>query len=67
MALRCWIGAPPKRCDICMMPKPKVFIEGKTKKGTWALMCLICHPKYGVGEGLGKGQRYNLKDNADTA
>ena len=56
-----WVGTPPKRCDICMRPKPKVFVDGKTKKGHWAWMCPVCHDKFGVGLGLGKGKEYKIE------
>jgi hypothetical protein len=32
-------------------------VDGKTKMGPWAYMCEDCHTVYGVGLGVGKGQR----------
>lgn len=37
------------------------FIDGKTIFGSWALMCLECFEKYGVGLGRGLGQKYDAK------
>jgi transposase-like protein len=45
------------KCDICKK-ETKFYIDGKTKIGKWAFMCKECHKTYGVGFGLGKGQRY---------
>lgn len=33
--------------------------DGKTQFGQWAYMCPSCFGKYGIGLGLGKGQRLN--------
>ncbi len=43
-------------CQLCRTRKPAV-IDGKTIMGTWAFMCQRCHTQYGVGLGLGKGQK----------
>jgi len=56
-----WIGSEPKKCDYCGHDFHKVFIDGKTVMGPWALLCEFCHNRYGVGLGQGKGQKYNLK------
>mgnify|MGYP001602994687 CR=1 FL=1 len=55
-----WYG-PAELCDICDGVLAKVFIDGKTHKGPWAVMCDPCHRLHGVGIGLGKGQKYNAK------
>jgi len=35
-----------------------VFIDGRTKHGPWAIMNPTSFEMYGVGLGLGKGQKY---------
>lgn len=55
-----WISPPPTKCDICGTPRGAAdFVDGRTKVGPWAIMCLKCHGTEGVGLGLGKGQKYN--------
>lgn len=49
-------------CDICNERLDKIFIDGRTIYGPWANMCPICHQKYGVGLGLGKGQIYGKQN-----
>ena len=44
-------------CDICNK-ETNEYVDGKTKMGPWANMCLDCFKTNGVGIGLGKGQRY---------
>ena len=44
------------KCDFCgKSGKGETIIDGKTIRGYWAYMCLVCHKKLGVGMGLGKG------------
>lgn len=58
-----WVGTWPSKCQICPvdLSQQKYFVDGKTKQGSWALMCPLCHIMYGVGLGLGKGQKYDSK------
>jgi len=56
-----WYGVMPKRCDICDGELKEAFIDGRTKVGFWAIMCLACHKEFGVGLGTGKGQKYKMK------
>jgi len=53
-----WYSEPPDRCDIGGEPITDVFIDGGTIQGPWANMCPKCHLTYGIGIGLGRGQRY---------
>jgi hypothetical protein len=53
-----WAGLPPGLCDICGEPILDVFIDGKTVQGAWAIMCVPCHGRFGLGLGTGKGQKY---------
>lgn len=52
-----WSGSPPV-CDFCEQQPQTEFVDGKTTQGPWALMCEDCFGKYGVGLGLGRGQKY---------
>jgi hypothetical protein len=64
------IGSVPERCDICETPfgkgrgKTDVAIDGATIHGSWAWMCPTCFASYGIGIGLGKGQKYRSMYNA---
>jgi hypothetical protein len=42
-------------CDICRS-RPAA-IDGATKMGPWAYMCVPCFEVHGIGLGLGRGQR----------
>jgi len=41
------------KCDFC---SELSIVDGKTRIGCWANMCLIHFRSFGVGLGLGKGQ-----------
>ena len=56
-----WGAKTPEKCDGCGETLEGVFIDGKTIFGPWAIMCENCHTTHGVGLGLGKGQKYDLK------
>lgn len=56
-----WYGVAPKKCDLCNSKLKGVFIDGRTRMGAWAIMCLPCHKEFGVGLGIGKGQKYTMK------
>jgi hypothetical protein len=43
-----------KECDFCGDP---ALYDGRTLSGQWGYMCEACFNKYGVGLGIGKGQR----------
>jgi hypothetical protein len=53
-----WAGDIPRECDFCKNAIKKQFIDGATIQGTWAIMCVPCHKRYGLGLGIGKGQLY---------
>lgn len=42
----------------------KAAIDGATKIGPWAYMCVPCHEVHGVGLGLGLGQRLLIEESA---
>ena len=60
-----WQGEA-ESCDICGesldgLSDKQWFVDGKTKHGPWAVMCPMCFETYGVGLGIGKGQKYDVK------
>lgn len=59
--IKTWHSVMPKNCDMCHKPITNKFIDGRTSLGPWAIMCSMCHDRYGVGLGLGKGQEYLIK------
>jgi hypothetical protein len=52
-------------CDFCKEPTP-AYADGQTMMGPWANMCKPCFDMYGVGLGLGKGQRLLTKSETVT-
>jgi len=56
-----WNGSAPESCDVCGKDFKEVFIDGKTAGGPWGLMCRDCHHALGIGLGVGRGQKYDLK------
>lgn len=42
-------------CDLCK--NKEAHFDGKTTFGPWAYMCQQCFTRYGIGLGLGKGQK----------
>lgn len=59
---RVWMGSEPK-CDVCQAVPADRFVDGKTIHGPWAMLCLKCHKRMGVGVGQGRGQLYELQGN----
>jgi hypothetical protein len=49
----------PKRCDFCMRRGQvnEASYDGKTVMGPWANMCEMDFKEFGVGLGLGRGQK----------
>lgn len=80
MAKGQWLGPLPKQCQICLgsltsatvlardpsdnMISVAAFVDGATRLGPWAVMCLDCHPHIGRGLGTGRGQMYRA-DNGE--
>ena len=44
----------------CSFWSEKAIVDGRTKMGAWAFMCEKHFKKYGVGLGLGKGQKLKV-------
>ena len=58
--------SPADTCDICeesldWVGNKRWFVDGRTKRGPWALMCPRCFEMDGVGLGTGKGQKYDFE------
>ena len=51
--------ATPRFCDFCRNEGKETVAryDGRTVYGAWAYMCPSHYRRYGVGLGLGKGQR----------
>ena len=45
-------------CNLCGKVNLFEFVDGKTRMGPWANMCMPCFKHVGVGLGVGRGQRY---------
>ncbi len=57
-----WLSQPPSKCQIGGENIVMSFVDGSTGSGgPWAIMCNECHKVYGVGLGIGKGQRFVLQ------
>lgn len=55
---RFWLGAVGPKDDFGA-PIGKVFIDGATRRGPWAIMSVASWKMHGVGRlGLGAGQKY---------
>lgn len=52
----------PHFCDICSGSFENTMYDGRTVQGPWANMCESCFKQYGVGLGLGRGQKYTKKE-----
>jgi len=52
----------PDHCDLCSadLRKNGLFIDGQTRAGEWAYMCMPCSGQHGSGIGWGVGQLYRL-------
>jgi len=57
-----WTGKTPAKCELCSQPfSDGHFIDGRTRYGYWAIMCCPCHYLNGIGFGIGRGQKYDLR------
>lgn len=55
-------GSKDVKCDICNKHAGEQYVDGATRMGPWANMCMGCWEKYGVGRlGTGAGQLYDNK------
>ena len=62
-----WLGQTT-HCDICgeslhPFENKHWYVDGKTSMGPWALMCARCFEVYGIGLGIGEGQKYDADTN----
>jgi hypothetical protein len=66
MQQKVWTGSVPRFCDIHKAHRITTeFVDGRTRIGPWATMCLACWMSHGVGLGSGKGQIYRKQFNID--
>lgn len=56
-----WHGDKPEKCEVCEGAIKEIFVDGRMKRGMWAMMCVTCVETSGVGVGPGKGQKYQLE------
>ena len=64
MKTKKWTPPRPTECQICREPEAIAtnFIDGRMNGSTtWGIMCSRCHATFGVGLGLGKGQKYDTQ------
>lgn len=54
-------GNPPSNCDICNSELVMICYDALTTFGRWGWLCPSCFVDYGIGLGLGKGQKYERK------
>ena len=59
-----WLG-DAINCNICKDRLDRFvdkmwFVDGRTVNSHWAVMCPECFEYYGVGLGVGKGQKYDF-------
>lgn len=62
-----WLGSLPIYCDICGHDVKQEFVDGKTKHGPWANMCMNCFKEHGIKLGTGFGQHYKLDETGKYA
>jgi len=55
---RQWYGSEITNCQLCRKAIQNCFVDGKTKGGSWAIMCPECHAANGGLLGIGLGQEY---------
>lgn len=55
-----WNGTKPVNCDVCKAKLQGYFVDGKLGSGPWAILCLTCWNRQGMGQGQGFGQVYDL-------
>lgn len=56
-----WSG-PLKACGICGDEFGSVMYDARTKQGPWGNLCEGCFNAYGVGVGIGRGQKYERQE-----
>lgn len=55
---------PPSKCDVCGEEIVEQFYDAAMRTGQWACMCSMCFSRYGIGLGIGRGQKYEWNGNA---
>ena len=58
--MKFWRGSKVVACEVCDAPIQESFVDGRLRSsGRWCKMCLACHRYFGIGLGIGNGQKYN--------
>jgi ribosomal protein L37AE/L43A len=47
----------------CQFCEKEAKYDARTKMGPWAFLCQSCFDKYGVGVGVGRGQKLEVRKN----
>jgi ribosomal protein L37AE/L43A len=47
----------------CQFCENEAKYDARTKMGPWAFLCQSCFDKYGVGVGVGRGQKLEVRKN----
>lgn len=55
-----WVGSEIKNCQRCNEVIEDVFYDANTYLGHWLILCEGCFHKFGMGLGLGLGQKYDM-------
>lgn len=58
--MKTWLGET--MCEICRKEIKTILVDGRIHSGQWAVMCFLCYRDYGVGPGVGKGQKYRWEE-----
>ena len=63
-----WLSPVPPACQHCggsfkECDGSEEFVDAKMRAGRWGIICNTCHMHYGVGLGIGRGQRYRKGKN----
>lgn len=53
-----WFSEIPTECQVMKTPITNTFVDGKIAGSGWALMHPKTHERFGVGLGMGRGQKY---------
>ena len=62
-----WLGKPPTKCDVCLRPIQRTFVDGRTADGRWGIMCPVCRIEQGRERlGTGLGQKYEARGEGES-
>ena len=55
-----WYGPEPHKCQLNGCTIKDHFVDGKTRFGPWAVMCMTCWRDQGFKLGPGFGQKFDV-------